>query len=174
MTAVLDMAAPQLDRAETRGFPDDTTLGIAREARLDRRVANPVADARAFALACAWDWCLPETTRNDIVLVVDELVANAVKHAAWPAGRHVVLLRLGLIGQHVSVEVRDPDPRSPRWPGSQVWDLAVIDGPADPDDEELVRGHGLGIVAALVDDLCALQEPHGKVVRASIFIGGAR
>ena len=168
MTAVLDL--PPARPVPVGGSAFDT----AREARLNRSAAAPLADARDFAAACAWDWRLSESTRDTLVLVVDELAGNALKHAVWPAERRVLPLRLALLGRHISVEVRDPDPRLPRWPGSQVWDLSVIDGPAGPDDEELVRGHGLGIVSAIVDDLCALPEPGGKVVRAIIPLDGAR
>ena len=169
MTAGLDLAP-----VSAGVFPRDTAFDKVREARLDRDAAAPLAAARVFAAACAWDWHLTESARSTLVLVVDELVGNALNHAAWPTGLQVLPLRLTLLAHHVCVEVRDFDPRLPRWPGSQVWDLSVIDGPASPDAEELVRGHGLGIVSALVDDLCALPEPGGKVMRATVPMGGAR
>ena len=174
MTAVLDHVPALPAPAATTAFPRDAAFDTLREARLDRRASAPLADARAFAAACAWDWHLNESDRSTLVLVVDELVGNALKHAVWPAEQQVLPLRLTLLGRHVVVEVRDFDPRLPRWPGSQVWDLSVIDGPAGPDDEQLVRGHGLGIVSALADDLCALPEPGCKVVRATIPMGGGR
>ncbi|GAA2035310.1 hypothetical protein GCM10009839_39990 [Catenulispora yoronensis] len=174
MTSVLDRV-PVLPVAETFGVAvREVVFDTVREARLDRRTPAPLADARAFAVGCAWDWHLSESDRSSLVLVVDELVGNALVHAVWPAGRLVLPVRLTLLGRHVCIEVRDFDARLPRWPGSQVWDLSVIDGPAGPDAEELVRGHGLGIVSALCDDLCALPEPGGKVMRATIPVGGGR
>jgi anti-sigma regulatory factor (Ser/Thr protein kinase) len=175
VTALLDLARALPVPAAAGAFPRDAAFDTVREARLNRHTAAPLTDTRVFAAACAWDWRLTESDRNTLVLVVDELVGNALKHAAWPATSPVLPLRLTLLGRHVCVEVRDPDPRLPRWPGSQVWDLSVIDGPASPDDEQLVRGHGLGIVTALVDDLCALPElDGGKVMRAIIPLSGAR
>ena len=174
MTAVLDLAPAVPAPAAAGVFSRDAVFDTVREARLDRHATAPLADARAFAVACAWDWHLSESDRITLVLVVDELVGNALKHAVWPNDRRVLPLRLTLLGHHVCVEVRDFDSRLPRWPGSQVWDLSVIDGPAGPDDENLVRGHGLGIVSAVADDLCALPEPGGKVVRAIVPVGGVR
>ncbi len=174
MTAVLDIAARPPVSVSGSVALDVAAAGAIREARVDRRSLAPLADARAFVTACGFDWRLAEVDRDTLVLVVDELVSNALTHVAWPQSRHVALVRLTLTGRQVGVEVRDPDPRLPRWPGSQVWDLSVIDGPAGPDDEHLVRDHGLGIVSALVDDLCALPEPGGKIVRAIVPVGGAR
>ncbi|MBS2538918.1 ATP-binding protein [Catenulispora sp. NF23] len=174
MTAVLDRAPVLPIPAAAGAFPRDAAFDTVREARLDRHTAAPLADARAFAVACAWDWHLSESDRTTLVLVVDELVGNALKHAVWPTELQVLPLRLTRLGRQVVVEVRDFDLRLPRWPGSQVWDLSVIDGPAGPDDAELVRGHGLGIVSALADDLCALPEPGGKVVRASVPLRGVQ
>lgn len=173
MSDVLDYA-PTAPARVADVFPRDAGFDMVREARLDRHATAPLADARAFATGCGWDWHLAESDRTTLVLVVDELVANALKHAVWPADRQVLPLRLALLGRQVCVEVRDFDPRMPRWPGSQIWDLSVIDGPAGPDDEQLVRGHGLGIVSTLADNLYALPEPSGKLVRAAIRIGGAR
>jgi anti-sigma regulatory factor (Ser/Thr protein kinase) len=173
MTAVLDHA-PALPASVAGAFPRDAAFDTVRDARLDRHAAAPLADARAFAMACAWDWHLSESDRTTLVLVVDELVGNALNHAVWPTSRQVLPLRLTLLGRQIVVEVRDFDAQLPRWPGSQVWDLSVIDGPAGPDDEQLVRGHGLGIVSALADDLCVLPEPGGKVVRALVSFGGGR
>ena len=174
MTAVLDHAPARPAPAATGVFPRNAADATVREARLDRHTASPLADARAFATACAWDWHLSESDRTTLVLVTDELASNALNHAAWPADRQVLPLRLSRLGHQIVVEVRDFDPRLPRWPGSQVWDLSVIDGPAGPDEEQLVRGHGLGIISALADDLCALPEPGGKVVRATVTVGGGR
>lgn len=172
MTAILDHTPTRPTPAAV--FPRDAAFDTVREARLDRHASAPLADARTFAAACAWDWHLSESDRTTLVLVADELASNALNHAAWPADRQVLPLRLSRLGNQIVVEVRDFDTRLPRWPGSQVWDLSVIDGPAGPDEAQLVRGHGLGIISALTDGLCALPEPGGKVVRATITVGGGR
>jgi len=174
VTAILDHTPTAPAPTATAVFPRDAAFDTVREARLDRHAVAPLADARAFATACAWDWQLSEADRIALVLVVDELAGNALTHAVWPDAGQVLPLRLSRLGHQIVVEVRDFDSRLPRWPGSQVWDLSVIDGPAGPDDEHLVRGHGLGIVSAVADDLCALPVPGGKIVRACVPVGGGR
>jgi two-component sensor histidine kinase len=164
MTAALEAAATS-----------DTAVGAVREVLLDRRADAPTADARFFAADCAAAWQLSDDDRDSLVLVVDELVANAVHHAIWPPQQYMVPVRLALSGTRLSLEVRDPDPTMPVWPGTQTWDLTDLEGDGDPDDEQLVRHHGLALVFALCDGrLSAKREASGKAVRAALVLGGTR
>ncbi|MBO4271264.1 ATP-binding protein [Microbispora triticiradicis] len=85
------------------------------------------------------EWGLPEATAEEVVLVISELVTNAVLHALPPAE-----LRLFLHGGVVRVEVCDSG-AAPVWPGSV------------PASDE--RGRGRDVVEAL-----ALR--HGADVRS--------
>jgi anti-sigma regulatory factor (Ser/Thr protein kinase) len=93
-----------------------------RTAYWDLPAAAPSA-ARARTLAGRalreWNITHPEDV-DDIVLMVDELVTNAIVH-----GRGRVRLRLRLDGAQLTVEVSDDDPAAPtpprRAPGVLEW-----------------------------------------------------
>nr|BFD86322.1 ATP-binding protein [Streptomyces sp. Xyl84] len=79
-------------------------------------------------------WDLPADAADDVLLVVSELVTNALVHARPPATLR--LWRVPVDGRGaVHVEVSDPGPAAPCPPGSAP----------DPDE----HGRGLGIVTAL-------------------------
>jgi anti-sigma regulatory factor (Ser/Thr protein kinase) len=90
-------------------------------------VLSPMA-ARAFSRETLERWQLAELS-DDVLLVVDELVTNAVLHAHGP-----ITLLLDLQGQEVRVEVTDNSPRLPS---------------ANPPSESGTSGRGLAIVAAI-------------------------
>jgi anti-sigma regulatory factor (Ser/Thr protein kinase) len=111
---------------------------------------KPVTRAREFtgAALAAWAWPVPGQER-DIVLLVAELVANAMLHAGGP-----LELVLHADQDRLRVEVSDastvmPEPRLPHRPG-------------------LPGGHGLFIVQRTADRWGA--EPHegGKRIWAEI------
>lgn len=85
---------------------------------------------------------------DDIVLIVDELITNAVMHGAGP-----VRLRLVLDGPLLRGEVSDGSPLAPRPsgvdPGGLDWSEA---------------GRGLMLVSALSADFGARPTPQGKTV----------
>ncbi|MEU5312825.1 ATP-binding protein [Streptomyces sp. NPDC021562] len=95
---------------------------------------------------------LPVTARTmDLAqLVVSELVTNALKYAPGP-----VLLRLGIAGGAVEIEVWDSDPTLPL---------------ARAADAGRVGQHGLEIVLAVVQGFEAHREPVGKRVTARLAL----
>ncbi len=83
------------------------------------------------------EWGIRRNVVDDMVLVVDELYANAIRHVDSPIdrGKPAIGLRLRLSGRCLGGEVVDLGP---------TW----VPRPRDP---ESVGGRGLEIVAALVD-----------------------
>ncbi|MFD3517482.1 ATP-binding protein [Streptomyces sp. NPDC058657] len=86
------------------------------------------------------------TFHDDVLLVVSELVTNAVRHAPGP-----LVLELGLAPGGVLVGVRD---REPRPPHSRVPDLT--------------GGHGWPIVQRLSRRVDVTPDGEGKTVRAEL------
>ncbi|MFG3226907.1 ATP-binding protein [Kitasatospora sp. NPDC048194] len=111
-------------------------------------VPRPVARARTFTAAALADWSWPDPDRaSDIVLLVAELVSNAVLHAG-----EAVELALHASAARLRVDVSDrssalPEPRRPHRPG-------------------LPGGHGLVIVQQTCDRWGAARLPEGKTVWA--------
>ncbi|WP_406115738.1 ATP-binding protein [Kitasatospora purpeofusca] len=106
---------------------------------------RPVARAREFALAALTDWAWPEA--GDVVLLVAELAANAVRHTDGP-----LELVLDLSPARLRIEVSDtsptlPEPRRPHRPG-------------------LPGGHGLYIVQQASDRWGSVPHERGKTVWA--------
>lgn len=117
-----------------------------------------VACARDFTGAILRRWDIGARS-DDIVVVVSELITNALRHArqaaAWPQRP----VRLGLIhpGPCVLCAVSDPSDQLP--------------APREPDwlDE---TGRGLHVVSALSDDWgCTAPNRLGKVVWATFATG---
>ncbi|MDL4812860.1 ATP-binding protein [Actinomadura opuntiae] len=113
---------------------------------------DPRTAARARALTvralAAWHVTDPADI-DDIVLVVDELVTNAVVHGTGP-----VRLALRLDGARLTGEVGDADPAAPPDPAPAA--------PRGLDWSE--AGRGLLLVAALATGFGARTHPAGKTV----------
>jgi anti-sigma regulatory factor (Ser/Thr protein kinase) len=115
------------DEATARLLLDERPPVVARHRDLDCELSS-ARRARLFVDAACTDWQL-EVIRDDALVVVSELVANAVVHAG--TGCRVVL-RCGAGGLTIAVYDHAPDRALPLRPVT-----------------ESQRGHGLFMVAAL-------------------------
>jgi anti-sigma regulatory factor (Ser/Thr protein kinase) len=106
----------------------------------------PLTRARLSVVLGEWD--LDGETREDILLVVTELLSNAVDH-----GRGPVRLAVEFRGGTVRVEVHDAAPDPPR--------------PLPPDPQR-VRGRGLHLIEALSCRWGWVDDPAGKTVWAEV------
>ncbi|MFI9362265.1 ATP-binding protein [Kitasatospora sp. NPDC053057] len=115
---------------------------------------KPVARARAHTVGALGDWCAPAPEQGagggiaeDVVLVVAELVGNAMLHGGGP-----LELVLDLTGARLRIEVSDR--------------TADLPAPHEPHHPALPGGHGLFIVQRTADRWGA--EPHalGKTIWA--------
>ncbi|MFJ1998374.1 ATP-binding protein [Streptomyces asiaticus] len=112
-----------------------------------RLATDPAAVGRArhAATGALRGWGVPEDTVDDIVLMVDELVTNAIEHATGPVWLRLRLRR----GCCVICKVGDGCHEAPQLRHS------------DPDAE---NGRGLFLVAALADAFGARITRTGKVI----------
>lgn len=109
------------------------------------------AQARRLTARTLRGWRVTEPGDvDDVVLMVGELVTNAVVHGAGP-----VRLALRLDGRRLLAEVRDADPALPALP-------ALPAAAGAPDWAE--AGRGLLLVAALAAEHGARPERDGKTV----------
>ncbi len=130
--------------ATTGGVPD-------RSMRLQLDSGDePAKRARAFASGVLRAWQLPQALNDDIVVVVGELVANAVLHSGSAQE-----LRLRRTPHRVVLEVLDRSPRTPR------------PRPVDPEAES---GRGMHLVAKLADRWGARPLDGGKSVWCEFLI----
>jgi anti-sigma regulatory factor (Ser/Thr protein kinase) len=134
------MSVAQLDAAPLRevdhAFPLPHTPGTVSAVR-----------HRVSALLGLWD--LPTEAADDVLLVVSELVTNALVHAVPPATLR--LWRLPVDDRWaVHVEVTDLGPAAPPGPA------------AAPDPDE--HGRGLDIVTAL-SARCGIRTDRGRTSR---------
>jgi anti-sigma regulatory factor (Ser/Thr protein kinase) len=127
-------------------FSDSTNwIALAAEPRA-------VQAARSFTISMLGAWDVDDATAGNAVLVVSELLTNAIQ-ATPDQGR--VWLRLGRRPGHVTVEVADGSPGFPT-------PAARLGG-----DEE--HGRGLLIVGAICEEWGCYQLPGtGKVVEAML------
>ncbi|WP_030244878.1 ATP-binding protein [Streptomyces sp. NRRL S-350] len=120
---------------------------------------KPVARARAFTLQAFGDWYASshpvdahEGPAADVVLLVAELVANAMLHGDGP-----LELVLDATRARLRVEVSD---RSPAMPT-----------PQRPHEPSLPGGHGLFIVQRTCDRWGAEPHSQGKTIWAEVDAG---
>lgn len=115
-------------------------------------VFRPVARARNFTATALADWSWPDPERaGDIVLLVAELVSNAVLHAGG-----AVELALHITPARLRIEVSDRSPALPQ--------------PRRPRHPDLPGGHGLSIVQRTCDRWGAVPHRDGKTVWAEFAL----
>ena len=155
LTTSLTDTPAALVAALVPGEPDDDIAVLAARVSPDARPTEVAArfvpsqeravrDARQFVAAALERWQLSERVSDDIVLLVSELVTNAVVH-----GRPPIELRLRRTTTHVVVEVADGATFLPRK-------LRPT-----PDHE---HGRGLQLVALLADRWGTRATHDGKSV----------
>ena len=132
------------DRAQALAHVDDRQERPREVLSLDAGLGS-AAQARAAVAACCDRLGLEELS-DDVVLVVSEMVTNAVRHAAPPVG-----LEIEAGEDAVVVAVCDGSPQSP------------IARKADLDAE---GGRGMLLVDLLSDDHGVRAQPPGKAVWA--------
>ncbi|MFC5013788.1 ATP-binding protein [Streptomyces lienomycini] len=115
------------------------------------------ARARVFARDTLRGWSLADRG-DDAVLVITELVSNAVKHAVPSAAAGAPEVRLGLVlhSAHLTLTVSDPGDNEPVF---------------DPSDGSALQEHGRGlrIVDALAEEWgWTPRFPAGKTVWATL------
>jgi serine phosphatase RsbU (regulator of sigma subunit) len=153
LEALLDHVVAQL--LEERSTPDDVALLAFRmtsrpaepfELRLDGDIAA-VASMRRRLTGWLDDVGVDAPVQREIVLVCNELCANAIEHAIAPSSE-TVEVKASKNGDSVEIQVRDFG----RW--------------RKPTPRE-GRGFGLKLVAALADDVDIASTDSGTRVRAS-------
>jgi len=135
------------DRAQALAHVDDRQERPREVLSLDRGPAS-AAQARAAVEACSDRLGLDELS-DDVVLVVSEMVTNAVRHAAPPVG-----LEIEAGEDAVVVVVSDGSPQPP------------VHREADLDAE---GGRGMLLVGLLSDDHGVRAQPLGKAVWARLL-----
>jgi anti-sigma regulatory factor (Ser/Thr protein kinase) len=122
----------------------------ARTMLLPATARSPLA-ARTFGREMLHDWHIPVV--DDVVLVVNELVTNAVIHASGP-----IMLSLDRRKDAVRIVVSDNSAALP------------TERRRDPD---ALGGRGLALVAAMSTDWGVQQRDRGKTVWADVAVDGA-
>ncbi|MEE4541634.1 ATP-binding protein [Streptomyces sp. V4-01] len=135
-----------------------------RQASVDERAVirrwgrdrRNVATARGVLLKALTEWGLEEIA-DSAVLVLSELLTNAVRHAHVPAGREIET-RFRLTGDRVRIEVHDSSDEKP------------VRGMADVDS---LDGRGLWLVDTLSGSWgVTARDGVGKVVWAEFRLPG--
>ncbi|CQR61244.1 Uncharacterized protein Rv1364c/MT1410 [Streptomyces leeuwenhoekii] len=93
--------------------PEDASHQVVAVARDYAPVSSAVPDARDLVSGVMREWGLRHLA-NDMMLIADEMVANAVRHARTP-----LRVELRRAGERVVLEVTDSSPEEPRLIVSQ-------------------------------------------------------
>ncbi|MFJ6940616.1 ATP-binding protein [Streptomyces sp. NPDC101132] len=109
------------------------TEGAAARAREETR--------RFFDDARAADHLAPRSLQDTVLLVVSELVTNAVHHARGPCALDIVWSRCG-----IDIDVTDSSPEPPR---------------SRPPDRDVAGGYGWPLVNHLADEVDVRPVPGG-------------
>ncbi|GGN57616.1 hypothetical protein GCM10011579_020030 [Streptomyces albiflavescens] len=114
------------------------------------RLPDAVMHARRFTARTLRRWTVEEVA-DAVLLVVSELVTNALVHTQGP-----VRLDLTLRGDRVRVCVSDSSPRAPAKPVIVDW--------------EATGGRGLLLVEAMSESFCSVPVAGGKQVCSEIVV----
>ncbi|TDD72136.1 ATP-binding protein [Actinomadura rubrisoli] len=125
-----------------------------------------LSDVRCIVKAAAIKWNVGATTVEAAVLVADELVTNAVRHAK---GEQPIILRMFVARDGLRIEVHD---RSTKRPKRGKPDLTIPSQPV-PDDAPDPHGWGMGIVEHLAKRHGVTKEHDGKTVWAVLRMTAA-
>ncbi len=131
---------------------DGMALRPLRESWTVWRVPEAVSHARRFTRRTLRSWGVPGDDIDTVLLVVSELVTNALVHTDGK-----VRLDLTLVGGRMRVAVADASPRSPAKPTSIGW--------------EATGGRGILLVEAMSAAWGTLPVSGGKQVWSEIPVG---
>ena len=158
------LPARLVDSLLPEGPDDDVAVLIVRSTTESADVRTvvreiPIADdtvgtARTFAAGTLRDWAVNDSVGPDAVLIVSELVTNAIRHGSPP-----IELRLRRDAHHLIIDVHDTERSTPRRQH------------ATPDDD---HGRGLEIVAALAESWGTRITHDGKSVWCTIALKNER
>lgn len=155
-TAMTDMRMRGvMGEGETTGpAPDLTTTGPSNdEVRLPSRPESASIARKLTLTQLQHRWQLPAGLTDDAVLLVSELVGNAVQHA----GAHIFGLRIRRRRGWIRIEVRDPSRALPCLLPVRELDTS---------------GRGLGLVDTLADRWGVDLLPRGKSVWFEVRVTG--
>lgn len=132
---------------------DGMAVRPLRESWTVWRVPQAVGHARRFTRRTLRAWGVPPQDMDAVLLVVSELVTNALVHTD---GR--VRLDLTLVNHRLRVAVADSSPRTPVKPTSISW--------------EATGGRGILLVEAIAAVSGTVPVSGGKQVWSEIVLGG--
>lgn len=132
---------------------DGMAVRPLRESWTVWRVPQAVGHARRFTRRTLRAWGVPPQDMDGVLLIVSELVTNALVHTD---GR--VRLDLTLVNQRLRVAVADSSPRTPVKPASISW--------------EATGGRGILLVEAMAATWGTVPVSGGKQVWSEIVLGG--
>ncbi|MER5428178.1 SpoIIE family protein phosphatase [Streptomyces sp. NPDC002588] len=115
------------------------------------RVPEAARQARRFTRRSLRSWGVPQDAMDTALLVVSELVTNALVHTDGP-----VRLDLTLIAERLRVAVTDASPRTPVKPAHLGW--------------ESTGGRGILLVEAMSDAWGTLPVSGGKQVWCEVLL----
>ncbi|MFG2679825.1 SpoIIE family protein phosphatase [Streptomyces sp. NPDC048392] len=132
---------------------DGMALRPLRESWSVWRLPEAVRHARRFTRRTLRSWGVPDGDVDGVLLIVSELVTNALVHTDGQ-----VRLDLTLIGGRLRVAVADASPRTPVKPTSIGW--------------EATGGRGILLVEAMSATWGTLPVSGGKQVWSELPVGG--
>jgi len=113
-----------------------------------------------------------EDVVDNVLLVADEIVSNAIEHSdGYRAEQGNLVVRLSTADDDVLLEFEDPD-----VPGDMVDQLseALAAGTENRPPLDSERGRGLFLIALNVDVLTVRERPGGGLLLLGRFHGAAR